>query len=77
MTYLSYLPIGQKAKICGFNTKDKTGLRFMEMGLRINETIQVLARLPFGGNLIILSKHGKYSLRHSSASQIQVNKIAH
>ena len=76
MISLSYLPIGQKAKISGFSANKNIVLRFMEMGLKINETIQVLEKLPFGGNLIILSKYGKYSLRRSSASQIQVNEIS-
>ena len=75
MISLSYLPIGHKAKISSFETNKKTWLRFMEMGLRINETIQVLGKLPFGGNLIVLSKHGKYSLRYSSALQIKVDEI--
>lgn len=74
MISLSYLPVGQKAKISGFSAGGGLGLRFMEMGLRINETVQVLGKLPFGGNLVILSKHGKYSLRSSSASQIQVDE---
>ena len=59
MISLSYLPVGQKAKISGFSTNEKIGLRFMEMGLKINETIQILGKLPFGGNLIILSKTWK------------------
>ena len=74
MVSLSYLSIGQKAKISGFSADTATWLRFMEMGLRINETIQILEKLPFGGNLIVLSKHGKYSLRNSSACQIQVDE---
>ena len=73
MVSLSYLPVGQKAKISSFSTKS-TWQRFMEMGLKVNETIQVLGKLPFGGNLIILSKHGKYSLRRASANLIKVNE---
>ena len=76
MISLSYLPVGQKAKISGFETNEKTWQRFMEMGLKINETIQILGKLPFGGNLIVLSKHGKYSLRYSSACQIKVDSIS-
>ena len=73
MLSLSYLPVGQKAKISSFSTQS-TWKRFMEMGLKVNETIQVLGKLPFGGNLIVLSKHGKYSLRSSSANQITVDE---
>ena len=73
MASLPYLPIGKKAKISGFSANESAWQKFMEMGLRINETIQVLGKLPFGGNLIVLSKYGKYILRHSSALQIKVN----
>ena len=74
MVSLARLAIGQRAKIAGFSTNENTWQRFVEMGLKINETIQVLGKLPFDGNLIVLSKYGKYSLRSSSAHQIQVNE---
>ena len=74
MVSLSYLSAGQKAKISGFASNSEVWLRFMEMGLKINEPIQVLGKLP-GGSLIILSKHGKYSLRSSSARHIKVDKM--
>jgi len=70
MTPLSHLSIGQKAKICQFETHAKISRRFMEMGLRINDKIQIIEKL-WGGNLIILSKHGKYVLRRQEAHLIQ------
>ena len=75
MASLANLAIGKKAKIAGFLDHKKTWQRFMEMGLKTNETIQILEKLPFGGNLIVLSQHGKYSLRGSSACQIQVDEL--
>lgn len=63
MISLSDLTIGQKAKIICFETNEKTINRFMEMGLCVNDQIQILGKLPLGGNLIILSSHGKYTLR--------------
>ena len=71
MTSLSHLPIGQKAKIICFETNEKTQIRFMEMGLCINDLIQVLGKLPLGGNLVILSEHGKFTLRKKEAHSIK------
>ena len=75
MASLANLAKGKKAKISGFSTHTKAWQRFMEMGLKINETIQILEKLPFGGNLIVLSNYGKYSLRGSSARHIQVDEL--
>ena len=72
MTSLSNLPVGQKAKIVCFETNNETLTRFMEMGLWINEQIQMLGKLPLGGNLIILSEHGKYTLRKKTAQLIKI-----
>ena len=47
----------------------------MEMGLRVKESIQILGWLPLGGNLVILSNHGKYILRKKEAQLIKVKKI--
>ena len=72
---LSNLSLGQKAEIISFSGYGKTFIRFMEMGLRINESIQMLGQLPLGGNFIILSNHGKYILRKREAQLIKVKKI--
>ena len=69
---LSDLPIGKTAKIIGFSATEGALIRFMEMGLRANEAIAMLGRLPLGGNLIVLSDHGKYSLRLKEARQIKI-----
>ena len=75
MTALSNLAIGQKAKIACFETNEKTLIRFMEMGLYINEKIQMLGKLPLGGNLIILSNNGKYTLRKKEARLIKTVEV--
>ena len=46
----------------------------MEMGLRINEWVQMLGKLPLGGNVVILSEYGKYTLREEEAQLIQTEK---
>lgn len=75
MISLASLAIGQKAKIARFETNQKTLFRFMEMGLRVNEPIQMLGKLPLGGNLVILSDYGKYILREKTARLIRIIKI--
>ena len=75
MTPLSDLAIGQKAKIVRFETNKKTLMYFMKMGLRINDQIQMLGQLPLGGNILILSSHGKYTLRKKTAQFIKIIKI--
>ena len=75
MISLSQLSVGQKAKIVYFEMNEKIFIRFMEMGLCVNEKIQMLGRLPFGGNLVILSKNGKYTLREREARLIKMGEI--
>ena len=53
----------------------ETAARFMDMGIYINEKVQFLTSL-FGGNLVILSKYGKYSLRRSEAAPILVEVLS-
>lgn len=73
MIALSNLSIGQTARIIHFETSEKIRMRFMEMGLSVNDTIKMIGRLPWGGNLIILSKHGKYILRKKEARFIKTS----
>ncbi len=75
MTLLSRLPKGRMALITGFSANQHIFLRFMEMGLGANERIQMLGQLPFGGNLVILSYYGKYTLRKTTAQMIQVKEL--
>lgn len=72
MDNLAQLPVGQIAKITHLDTDEKVCIRFMEMGLCINEWVQVLGKLPLGGNLIVLSHYGKYILRRKEALNIKV-----
>ena len=75
MTALSNLDIGEKARIANFEMSKNNLIRFMGMGLFVNQTIEVLVKLPFGGNLVILTEYGKYTLRKSTAQSIQTIKI--
>ena len=68
------LAVGEKARIVCFNADEKSLVRFMEMGLRVNDQIRLLCRLPFGGNFVILSNYGKYILREQMAGLIHIDK---
>ncbi|MBC6415837.1 MAG: ferrous iron transport protein A [Bdellovibrionales bacterium] len=72
MKFLSQMNTGETAKI-----KDIIQVniltRFREMGLTINSSVQLLGKLPFGGNLIILSDYGKYTIRKQTAEKIKVD----
>ena len=71
MSRLSEGPLGRTLKITGFRASKEACLRLMEMGLCVRGEIQILGRL-WGGNLIILSSSGKYTLRKQTARLIEV-----
>ena len=72
MAPLSKLKIGQTGRIAGFRGPDSLAFYFTEMGLGEGEDALALGRLPFGGNLIILLKNGKYTIRKRDADSIMV-----
>ena len=74
MTSLSSLHQGQVGQVLSLGDQE-TATRFMDMGIYINEKVQFLTSL-FGGNLIILSRYGKYSLRRSEAAPILVEVLS-
>ena len=76
MIRLSEGLLGRPLKITGFFAPKETALSLIEMGLCVHEEIQILGRL-FGGNLIILSKNGKYTLREKTARLIEVADTGH
>ena len=69
---LDEVPEGTQVEIIRFEGPSDISLRFMEMGLCVHDKIRVLNQLPFGGNLVILSENGKYSLRKEFAQWITV-----
>lgn len=75
MTSLSQMELGKKAKIKEIQTQAPIFQRLVEMGLSLNSYIQVLTRLPFGGNLIVLSDYGKYSIQKEIAQKIKVQPV--
>ncbi len=73
---LSHLKLGQKAEIVSFGIYGQSLIRFMEMGWRARDPIQMIGQLPLGGNLIVLSHHGKYIIRKKDAQLIKVKPTA-
>ena len=75
MRPLSDLEHKKYARIVSFNDDSLMASCCIEMGLCEDSVIQVLDKLSFGGNLIILSENGKYTLRKKEADQIMVSEI--
>ncbi len=75
MCPLSGLKHKKYARIVGFSDDQLMASCCIEMGLCENSVIQVLDKLPFGGNLIVLSENGKYTLRKREADHIMVEEV--
>ena len=73
MKKLSEIQIGEKAYIKKITGQRETLNRLIDMGLSIHSSIRVLNKLPFGGNLVVLSDYGKYTLRSGTAESITVS----
>lgn len=75
MIPLSKLKKGKSARIVSFTDDSLLAFSCIEMGLCINSIIELVDKLHFGGNLVVLSDNGKYSLRQQEANQIMVQEI--
>ena len=73
MKKLSEMKIGEKAFIKKMEPQLESLNRLMDMGLTLHSPIRVLNKLPFGGNLVVLSDYGKYTLRAKMAQKILVS----
>ena len=72
MKSLSQMNLGETAKIKEIDNQNNILTRLKDMGLTLGSNIKLLVRLPFGGNLVILSDYGKYTLHKDVAKQIKV-----
>ena len=72
---LTEMKLGEKAEIKEIQTEDNIFYRLKDMGLTLGSSIRLLVRLPFGGNLIVLSDYGKYSIQKEIAKKIKVQPI--
>ena len=75
MKALSQMELGEKAEIKEIEAQDNVFHRLRDMGLTLGSSIKLLVRLPFGGNLVILSDYGKYTLHKEIAKKIKVQII--
>ena len=72
---LTEMNLGEKAEIKEIQTEDSIFYRLKDMGLTLGSSIKLLVKLPFGGNLIVLSDYGKYSIQKEMAQKIKVQLI--
>ena len=75
MVLLSQLNQGQVVRIVSIKGNDKFIQRLAEIGILVNEKIQVIQKIFFGNNIIIASQYGNYSLRSSEAEPIKVEVL--
>ena len=73
------MPLLEKNQVCRIVSFKKgrlsAALRFMEMGLSTNSKVQLIQKLSFKGILILLTEHGKYSVRTEDCHFIQVEVL--
>ena len=75
MISVSELKKEQFGRIICFQGHETLACRLMEMGLYVNDEVQLVDTLFFGRNLIIISKSGKYVLRKKEADCIKVEAL--
>lgn len=76
MQTLSSLGNHKYGRIVSFRDNQQVAFYCIEMGLCENVVVQVLDKLLLGGNLVILSKNGKYTIRKEDADQIMVEEVS-
>lgn len=73
---LSQMVPGQSGWIANFAGEDRLNQRLMEMGLLLDEKIEVLHQAPFGGDPIAIQVRGSVlALRRSEAQAVLVVKV--
>jgi ferrous iron transport protein A len=68
----SDLAIGEKGEIIEF-IKDEYAVRFMELGLRPGNSIELLRVAPFEGAFYILTDNGSFALRKDELDHILID----
>ena len=75
MIPLSQLNKGQVGKIVQLEGDKELVQRLLDIGLYKKDKVQLLDKLLFGKNLVILSRGGKYVLRVKEAQVIKVEVL--
>ena len=76
MTPLSKLNKGQIGRILCIEGNENLVYRLVEVGLYRNDKVQLVEKLLFGKNLVVLSRDGKYVLRKREADLIKVEILS-
>ena len=77
MPPLPLLEKNQVGRIVSFSENNSSkALRFMEMGLAKDSKIKLLQKLSLKKMLILLTEHGKYSVRTEDCHCIQVEILS-
>ena len=76
MTPLSKLNKGQVGRILCIKGDESLVYRLVEIGLHRNDKVQLVDKLLFGKNLVVLSRDGKYVLRKKEADLIKVEILS-
>ena len=76
MISLPLLEKNQVGRVVSFEkSRFSVALRFMEMGISKNSKVKLIQKLAFKGILILLTEHGKYSVRTEDCHFIQVEVL--
>lgn len=72
MISIAQLKKGQAGRIICLKGSEFTASRFMDMGLYAGDQVQLIDKLFFGKNLVLLTKDGKYVIRTVDAQCIKI-----
>lgn len=72
---LSALPLGQKARVLGFNLPPEQHQRILEMGLTVGVQCEVIRFAPMGDPIDIKVRGYHLSLRKKDAAGVRVERL--
>lgn len=72
---LSALPIGQKARVLGFDLPPEQHQRLLEMGLTVGTQCEVIRYAPLGDPIDIKVRGYHLSLRKKDAAGVHVARL--
>ena len=72
---LSVLPLGQKARVTGFDLPPEQHQRLLEMGLTVGAQFEVIRFAPMGDPIDIKVRGYHLSLRKKEAAGVRVARL--
>ena len=73
---LSALPLGQKARVLGFDLPPEQQQRILEMGLTVGAQCEVVRFAPMGDPIDIKVRGYHLSLRKKDAAGVRVERLS-